>query len=131
MDPVLVVGATGQLGTAIVERIRAAGRRVRALVRPTSPRDFDSEGVTRLDEGPVFEPPHPPEDEAHPGGSGLQQPAGCMHDRLDHHHSGKNGKPRKVILQVFLGERDLLDGHNAVRGLFDDGVEEVEMHGAG
>ena len=45
MDPVLVVGATGQLGTAIVERIRAAGRRVRALVRPTSPRDFDSEGV--------------------------------------------------------------------------------------
>lgn len=45
MEPVLVVGATGQLGTAVVERLRAAGKRVRALVRPTSPREFDSQGV--------------------------------------------------------------------------------------
>src|SRR5262245_45591676 len=45
MGPVLVVGSTGQLGTAVVERLRSAGQRVRALVRPTSPREFDSEGV--------------------------------------------------------------------------------------
>jgi uncharacterized protein YbjT (DUF2867 family) len=38
--PVLVVGATGQLGTAVVDRLVAAGQRVRALVRPSSPREF-------------------------------------------------------------------------------------------
>jgi len=45
MGPILVVGATGQLGTAVVDRLRKSGQRVRALVRPTSPREFDSEGV--------------------------------------------------------------------------------------
>src|SRR5262245_31532463 len=45
MQPILVVGATGQLGTAIIERLRAAGQRVRALVRPASPREFDADGV--------------------------------------------------------------------------------------
>ncbi len=34
--PILVVGASGQLGTRIVERLAAAGRPVRAMVRPTS-----------------------------------------------------------------------------------------------
>ncbi len=43
--PILVVGATGQLGTAVVDRLRKAGQRVRALVRPGSPREFSSEGV--------------------------------------------------------------------------------------
>ena len=45
MGPVLVVGATGQLGTAVVDRLRAAGQRVRALVRAGSPREFEPEGV--------------------------------------------------------------------------------------
>jgi NADH dehydrogenase len=45
MGPVLVVGATGQLGTAVVDRLRAGGTRVRAFVRPASPRAFSSEGV--------------------------------------------------------------------------------------
>jgi uncharacterized protein YbjT (DUF2867 family) len=43
--PVLVVGATGQLGTAVIDRLAAAGERVRALVRPSSPREFASDGV--------------------------------------------------------------------------------------
>lgn len=34
--PVLVVGASGQLGSRIVQRLAAAGRPVRAMVRPTS-----------------------------------------------------------------------------------------------
>ena len=34
--PILVVGASGQLGTRIVQRLVAAGRPVRAMVRPTS-----------------------------------------------------------------------------------------------
>ena len=34
--PILVVGASGQLGTRIVQRLAAAGRPVRAMVRPTS-----------------------------------------------------------------------------------------------
>ena len=34
--PVLVVGATGQLGTRVVQQLAAAGRPVRALVRPGS-----------------------------------------------------------------------------------------------
>ena len=34
--PVLVVGASGQLGTRIVQQLSAAGRPVRAMVRPTS-----------------------------------------------------------------------------------------------
>jgi uncharacterized protein YbjT (DUF2867 family) len=45
MGPVLVVGATGQLGTAVVGRLRAGGTRVRAFVRPASPRAFSAEGV--------------------------------------------------------------------------------------
>ncbi len=45
MGPVLVVGATGQLGTAVVGRLAKAGVRVRALVRPASPRAFSAEGV--------------------------------------------------------------------------------------
>jgi uncharacterized protein YbjT (DUF2867 family) len=36
MSQVLVVGATGQLGTAVVRQLVARGRRVRALVRPSS-----------------------------------------------------------------------------------------------
>ena len=43
--PVLVVGATGQLGTAVVDRLARAGVRVRALVRPASPREFTAEKV--------------------------------------------------------------------------------------
>ena len=34
--PILVVGASGQLGTRIVQQLSAAGRPVRAMVRPTS-----------------------------------------------------------------------------------------------
>ena len=47
MGPILVVGSTGQLGTAVVDRLRArhGAQRVRALVRPTSPREFESDGV--------------------------------------------------------------------------------------
>ena len=45
MGPVLVVGATGQLGTAVVDRLAKSGTRVRALVRPGSPREFAAAGV--------------------------------------------------------------------------------------
>jgi len=37
--PVLVVGGTGMLGQQVVERLIASGKRVRALVRPTSQTD--------------------------------------------------------------------------------------------
>jgi uncharacterized protein YbjT (DUF2867 family) len=37
--PVLVVGASGQLGTRVVQQLSAARRPVRALVRPTSKQD--------------------------------------------------------------------------------------------
>lgn len=45
MGPVLVVGATGQLGTAVVDRLHQSGQRVRAFVRPRSPREFESEEI--------------------------------------------------------------------------------------
>jgi uncharacterized protein YbjT (DUF2867 family) len=45
MQPILIVGSTGQLGTAVLERLRDSGQKVRALVRPGSPREFDSEGI--------------------------------------------------------------------------------------
>jgi uncharacterized protein YbjT (DUF2867 family) len=45
MGPVLVVGATGQLGTAVVDRLAKTGARVRALVRPASPRAFSADRV--------------------------------------------------------------------------------------
>jgi len=38
-DPVLVTGASGFLGSAVARALIARGLRVRALVRPTSPRD--------------------------------------------------------------------------------------------
>jgi uncharacterized protein YbjT (DUF2867 family) len=45
MTPILVVGATGQLGTAVIDRLVGKGRSVRALVRPGSPREFPTNGV--------------------------------------------------------------------------------------
>jgi NADH dehydrogenase len=42
---ILVVGATGQLGTAVVHRLVKAGAPVRALVRPASPRGFGGPGI--------------------------------------------------------------------------------------
>jgi NADH dehydrogenase len=45
MAPILVVGATGQLGTAVIDRLVGRGLGVRALVRPSSPREFAAEGV--------------------------------------------------------------------------------------
>jgi NADH dehydrogenase len=45
MVPILVVGATGQLGTAVIDRLVSMGRPVRALVRPGSPREFPASGV--------------------------------------------------------------------------------------
>ncbi len=38
MGSVLVVGASGQLGTAVVLQLRASGHAIRAFVRPVSPR---------------------------------------------------------------------------------------------
>ncbi len=43
--PILVVGATGQLGTAVIDRLHGAGERVRAFVRPGSPREFSPDGI--------------------------------------------------------------------------------------
>ena len=45
MAPILVVGATGQLGTAVIDRLAGMGRPVRALVRPGSPREFPTNNV--------------------------------------------------------------------------------------
>jgi uncharacterized protein YbjT (DUF2867 family) len=45
MASILVVGATGQLGTAVIDRLVGMGRSVRALVRPGSPREFPANGV--------------------------------------------------------------------------------------
>jgi hypothetical protein len=45
MAPILVVGATGQLGTAAIDRLVGRGHVVRALVRPGSPREFPPNGV--------------------------------------------------------------------------------------
>ncbi len=46
MGKVLVVGATGQLGTAVLRRLTASGYPVRAFVRPVSPRDaLDGSGA--------------------------------------------------------------------------------------
>ncbi len=48
--PILVTGATGFLGRRVVARLRSAGRRVRALVRPTSARRMeDAEGLEIAD----------------------------------------------------------------------------------
>jgi NADPH:quinone reductase-like Zn-dependent oxidoreductase len=35
-DMILVVGATGQLGTAVIRKLTAMGQKVRAFVRPGS-----------------------------------------------------------------------------------------------
>ena len=46
MDQVLVVGATGQLGTAVVRKLIASRQNVRAFVRPTSNhRHLDGAGI--------------------------------------------------------------------------------------
>ncbi|MFY9550826.1 MAG: NmrA family NAD(P)-binding protein [Thermoanaerobaculia bacterium] len=56
MGPVLVVGATGQLGTAVVRNLSKAGARVRALVRPASPRAFGTDDSVELAFGDLREP---------------------------------------------------------------------------
>ena len=55
-QPVLVVGATGALGHQIVERLRAGGKRVRALVRPTSNTDALRAAGVELVVGDLLEP---------------------------------------------------------------------------
>ena len=46
MDKILVVGATGQLGTAVVKKLTSKGAKVRAVIRnPTSAARFHSLGV--------------------------------------------------------------------------------------
>lgn len=50
-----MVGATGQLGTAVIDRLCRAGKRVRALVRPGSPREWES-GDVELAFGDLREP---------------------------------------------------------------------------
>src|ERR1700682_3273106 len=53
---VLVVGGTGALGSQVIERLIARGKRVRALVRPTSQtRRLDAAGV-ELAPGDLLEP---------------------------------------------------------------------------
>ena len=54
--PVLVVGATGALGHQIVERLLANGKRVRALVRPTSSTDALRAAGVELVAGDLLEP---------------------------------------------------------------------------
>ncbi len=44
----LVVGSTGQLGTAVVRKLAARGKPVRALVRPTSNYQHLTGGVVEL-----------------------------------------------------------------------------------
>lgn len=54
--PVLVVGATGMLGHQIVDRLLAGGRRVRALVRPTSHTDALRAAGVELAVGDLLQP---------------------------------------------------------------------------
>ena len=52
----LVTGATGQLGSHIVEQLQAAGEKVRALVRPTSNAGFLREQGVEIVEGDLRDP---------------------------------------------------------------------------
>lgn len=54
--PVLVVGATGALGHRIAERLLASGKRVRALVRPTSNTQSLQAAGVELVEGDLMRP---------------------------------------------------------------------------
>ena len=53
--PVLVVGGTGMLGQQVVERLIASGKRVRALVRPTSQTDALSSAGVELAVGDLMQ----------------------------------------------------------------------------
>jgi uncharacterized protein YbjT (DUF2867 family) len=53
---VLVVGGTGMLGSQIVDRLIARGKRVRALVRPTSRTEHLVEAGVELASGDLLEP---------------------------------------------------------------------------
>jgi nucleoside-diphosphate-sugar epimerase len=53
----VVTGAAGQLGSHIVEQLRAAGERVRALVRPGTDTTFLREQGAELVEGDLRDPP--------------------------------------------------------------------------
>ena len=46
MPPILVTGATGQIGREVVTQLRAAGHRVRALTRDRIPVDVKAVEVT-------------------------------------------------------------------------------------
>jgi uncharacterized protein YbjT (DUF2867 family) len=54
-ETVLVVGATGMLGRQVVERLLARGKRVRALVRPTSKTDALHMDGVELAEGDLLD----------------------------------------------------------------------------
>ena len=84
MDKILVVGATGQLGTAVVKKLTAKGAKVRAVIRSSaSAARFQSLGAETVI-------------------ADLLQPESSGESMLRHQYSGRNSQ---------RSDPDARDGH--------------------
>ena len=74
--------------------------------------DGDADGRAGANKRPVFEGFGLAED---PGLLGLviriKERAGGLGHRFEHHHAGEDREVREVVLQIFLGTADMLDGY--------------------
>lgn len=92
--------------------------------------DFDAEGRAGGDEVAVPEGADFAEDPS--GwmvGIGVAEFSGSLDHGFEHEDAGEDVEGREMVLEVFLGEADVLDGHDALGGLLEDSIDEVEVHG--
>lgn len=60
---------------------------------------------------------------------GSHEAATGLDHAFDHEHTRKDGEGGEVVLEVLLRRRDVFEGHDAIGGLLNDSIDEVEPHG--
>lgn len=94
-------------------------------------RGFDAQGRSGLAEAAVFEGANAAQDQGKRGGasSASVKSAGGLHHGFQHHDAGEDGKAGEVIEEIFLSIGDMLDGHEMALIVFEDAINQREMHG--
>lgn len=90
---------------------------------------FDAKGITRSDELPVFDVAGFLEHDDRAGEISLlvQEPAGGLRGGFEHQNPGQNGESGEMIGEIFLGQRHLLGGDDAVFGEQFDLVYQIKL----
>ena len=96
--------------------------------------DLDTERAARLHEAAVFEGADAAQDQGGVlggAGVGFEEAARSLDHGLEHEHARENWKSGEMVLEIFLGGGDELEGRDALGCALEDVVNEVEVHGGG